>query len=152
MSATLSDPAYEKPEIHLSEADYDHIAALALRLESRNPELSALILDEIERARLWPIDRLPGDVVALGSEVEFFDDSNGTSRKVSLVLPHDADIEAGRVSVMTPVGAGLIGMAAGREIDWPCPDGRPRKLRIIRVRQPAAGTGNLPGNSTSKPV
>ena len=134
MSATLSDPASEKPEIHLSEADYDHIAALALRLESRNPALSALILDEIERARLWPNGRLPGDVVALGSEVEFFDDSNGTSRKVSLVLPHEADIEAGRVSVMTPVGAGTPRSKAPQASDRPRSDSRPLNVRINTSR------------------
>ena len=152
MSATLSGPASSKPEIHLSETDYDHIAGLALRLEHSNPSLSALILDEIERARLWPSEALPDGVVALGSEVEFFDDSNGTSRKVILVLPQEADIQAGRVSVITPVGAGLIGMAAGQEIDWPCPDGRPRKLRILRVRRPADNVGNPPTAPASKPV
>ena len=65
---------------------------------------------------------------------------------------HYADIQANRVSVITPVGAGLIGMAAGQEIDWPCPDGRPRKLRILRVRRPATGIGNSPADAASKPV
>jgi transcription elongation GreA/GreB family factor len=36
---------------------------------------------------------------------------------------------------MTPVGAGLIGMSVGREISWPCPDGRPRTLKILGVKQ-----------------
>jgi regulator of nucleoside diphosphate kinase len=52
-----------------------------------------------------------------------------------LVLPSDADIEAGRVSIMTPVGAGLIGMSVGNQINWPCPDGRPRVLKILEVKQ-----------------
>ncbi|HET9428134.1 MAG TPA: nucleoside diphosphate kinase regulator [Allosphingosinicella sp.] len=143
MSAT-PHPASPKPEIHLSETDYDHIAALALRLEHQNPSLSALILEEIERAHLWPSDQLPDNVVTLGSEVEFYDDSNGARRRVCLVLPHEADIHADRVSVMTPVGAGLIGMVAGQEIDWPCPDGRPRKLRIIRVDRPTVSEDQKP--------
>ena len=65
---------------------------------------------EIERAVITPPARLPGDVVALGSEVEFEDESSGARRRVRLVLPADADIESGMISILTPIGAGLIGM------------------------------------------
>jgi regulator of nucleoside diphosphate kinase len=126
-----------KPPLHITEADYDVIADLALRIEKRSPALSRLLLDEINRAKVHPPGKLPADVVGLGSEVEFLDASTGTRRRVRLVMPSDADIEAGRVSILTPVGAGLIGMSAGREIDWPCPDGRPRRLKILEVKQPA---------------
>ena len=124
-----------KPPIHLSETDYDVIADLALRMEQRTPELSKQILDEINRARIHGPGTLPANVVAIGSEVEFLDDSNGEKRRLRLVLPAEADIEAGRISVMTPVGAGLIGMSVGREISWPTPDGRPRVFRILEVNQ-----------------
>lgn len=124
-----------KPNIFVSEDDYDRISEMAMGLEHRNPQLAKLVLDEIDRARICSSERLPKDVVALGSTVEFLDDASGRSRRMTLVVPHDADVEAGRISVMTPVGAGLIGMRAGAEIDWPCPDGRPRKLKIIAVEQ-----------------
>jgi regulator of nucleoside diphosphate kinase len=124
-----------KPPIHLTDADYDVIADLALRMEQRLPELSKTILDEIDRARVHPAGKLPKDVVTLGSEVEFLDDTTATRRRVQLVLPGDANIEENRISVMTPVGAGLIGMSVGREISWPCPDGRPRILKILEVKQ-----------------
>ena len=39
------------------------------------------------------------------------------------------------MSILTPVGAGLIGMSVGREICWPCPDGRERTLKILEVKQ-----------------
>ena len=58
------------------------------------------------------------------------------SRSVQLVLPGEADIENGRISVLTPVGAGLIGLSPGQEIEWPDIEGRSRKLRILAVRQP----------------
>ncbi len=124
-----------KPPIHLSEADYDVIADLALTMEKRRPDLAKLILDEINRAKVHPDGSVPKDVVTLGSEVAFLDDSTGEERRLRLVLPQDADIEADRISVMTPVGAGLIGMSVGREISWPTPDGRPRILRILEVNQ-----------------
>ena len=135
MQKTQAKGSPRKPPIHISDSDYDVIADLALRMEQRSPQLSKTILDEIDRARVRPAANLPKDVVTLGSEVEFRDDITGTSRRVRLVLPHEADIGAGRISVMTPVGAGLIGMSVGREISWPCPDGRPRILKILEVKQ-----------------
>ena len=124
-----------KPPIHLSEADYDVIADLALAMQKRAPDLAQLILDEINRAKVHSAGSLPKDVVTLGSEVAFQDDSTGEERRLQLVLPQDADIGADRISIMTPVGAGLIGMSVGREISWPTPDGRPRILRILEVKQ-----------------
>lgn len=123
-----------QPAIHICSDDYDVIADLALRMEARAPELSQTILKEIDRAKVHDRAKLPKDVVSIGSKVTFVDDNNGTIRTVQLVLPGEADIEAGRVSVMTPVGAGLIGMSVGRTIDWPCPDGRPRTLKILEVK------------------
>ena len=125
--------ASKKPPIRISESDYDRIADLALQLEHRNPELSALILSETDRARVYADAKLPADVVSLGAEVEFLDDSNGTRRRVTLVLPGEADIAEGKISIVTPVGAGLIGLAIGQSIDWPCPDGRPRTFTITDV-------------------
>ena len=130
-----ADNGGAKPPIHMSTSDYDQIAEMALGLENSAPALAKLLFDEIDRAVIYPDGQLPADVVALGSEVEYEDQSTGAVRRVRLVLPHQADMEAGRVSILTPAGAGLIGMSVGRAIDWPCLDGRPRSLRILAVSQ-----------------
>ena len=123
----------EAPPIHITSVDYDLVAELAIRLEAHNPKLSALILNEIDRAHIHETsDSLP-DIVDIGSEVTFADGINGSKRTVTLVLPGQADIEKGRISVLTSVGAGLLGMRVGSTIEWPCPDGRPRTLTILRV-------------------
>nr|WP_294846953.1 nucleoside diphosphate kinase regulator [uncultured Sphingomonas sp.] len=124
-----------KPAIHLSETDYDVIANLALQMEARNPVLSRQILDEIDRAKIYAAAKLPKDVVSIGSEVTFADDSSGSTRTVRLVMPGEADIGAGQVSIMTPVGAGLIGMSIGREIEWPRAEGKVHALKILDVKQ-----------------
>jgi regulator of nucleoside diphosphate kinase len=135
VSATISSA--DRPPIHLIDADYDLIAGLALSIERRSPELSRMLLDEINRAEIHEPDDVPPDLVTLGSEVEFLDVDTGATRKVRLVLPAQADIDAGRVSILTPMGAGLIGLRKGQSIDWPRPDGRPRELRILDVCRPA---------------
>jgi regulator of nucleoside diphosphate kinase len=135
MATIEKNSGAKMPPIHMTDADYDRIADMALGIEKSAPILSKLLLDEIDRAVIHPAGALPEDVVALCSEVEFLDESTGTTRRVRLVLPSQADIEASRISIMTPVGAGLIGMSVGSEIDWPCPDGRPRVLKILAVSQ-----------------
>ena len=75
----------------------------------------------------------------MGATVEF-DDANGSSHSVKLVYPKDADISAGRISILTPVGAGLIGLREGQSILWPDREGHERELAIVRVRQEASAT------------
>lgn len=122
-----------RPPLNLIDAEADVLADLALRVEAAQPELAALLLGEIDRATLHPEGALPPHVVSMGRRVTFVDEGCSTRREVRLVYPHDADIGQGLVSVMTPVGAGLIGLAEGDVIDWPDREGYVRRLRIERV-------------------
>ena len=124
-----------KPPIHISETDYALIAGHAMRLEATAPEVARMLLDEIDRAEVHSRDELPQDVATLGSAVTFIDQSTGVQRRVQIVLPADANMERGALSIISQVGAGLVGLRAGQSIDWPYPDGRPRTLRIVDVRQ-----------------
>jgi regulator of nucleoside diphosphate kinase len=115
-----------------SEADV--LADLALAAAERSPKVSELLLDETSRAKFYTRERIPRDVVVMGATVEF-DDANGSTRSVKLVYPNDADISAGRISILTPVGAGLIGLREGQSILWPDREGHERELTIVRVKQ-----------------
>lgn len=136
MTTNMLDDPLSRPPLVISNADYDLIANLALSIEGRLPTLARQLLEEIDRAEIVPALDLPPNVVALGSEVEFEDESSGARRTVRLVTPGEADIEQGRISILTSVGAGLIGMAAGAQISWPRPDGTERRLRIVHVNRP----------------
>lgn len=125
-----------RPAIILGAGEAERLSALALRSEGAAPLASGLLLDEIERARICPDDRVPADVVRIGSHVEFVDEAHGEARTVRLVWPAEADIAEGRVSVMTPVGAGLIGLRPGQSILWPDRGGEKRALRIVAVTAP----------------
>ncbi len=122
------------PRIHLVEAEADRLYELAEGLSRGQPELSALLLKEIERAELHDdAADLPPGVISLGSRVAFVDETTGAEREVSLVYPQFADFEAGRLSVLTHVGAGLLGMSEGQRITWPDREGRAHKLRVLKV-------------------
>ncbi len=126
-----------RPPIHLLASESDLIADLALSAEHRHPVVAAMLLEEIERAELHEANDIPEGHVRLGSFVTFVDERSGQSRDVQLVLPVDANIAEGRVSILTPVGAALYGLAEGACINWPDLDGNERMIRILRVRQGA---------------
>lgn len=130
MAATTA-PA--RPKIILAESEAEALSTLATQMEASAPQAADLLLDEIERADVLPDTAMPAGVVRMGSTVEFLDEAHGSRRTVQLVYPADADIAAGRISVLTPVGAGLIGLSKGSEIRWPDRDGRERTLRILSV-------------------
>jgi regulator of nucleoside diphosphate kinase len=124
--------------IHVSRFEMDRLRALVEQhSEGRDAAAAERLAAELDRAVV--VDRLPADVVAIGSRVRFEDARTKTVRDAVLVYPSAADASAGRISVLAPVGAALLGLAVGDEIAWPLPDGREVRLRILHVESPAAG-------------
>jgi regulator of nucleoside diphosphate kinase len=78
---------------------------------------------------------MPADVVRIGSIIEFEVD-DGRRLKVQLVLPENADINAGRISILTPVGAALIGLSPSQAMEWSGNDGKERVLTVLAVSRP----------------
>lgn len=128
-------PSARKPRVHMIDTQADALTTLALAKENDLPEICEMLLDEINRASVHTAKKFPTDAVAMGSLVTYVDETTGAERSVTLVFPRDADISAGRVSILTPIGAGLIGMSKGASINWPDRDGKKRALTIIDVRQ-----------------
>lgn len=126
-----------RPPIHMIDEEAETLTDLALQLEQRLPQVSELLLREIERAKIYPRDRIGADVVTMYARVRFVDAANGRAQEYQLVYPKDADIAQGRISILTPVGAGLIGLRQGQSILWPDRDGHERELQIVAVVQQA---------------
>jgi regulator of nucleoside diphosphate kinase len=99
----------------------------------------AQLVSELERADVVGARDVPPDVVTMNSRVVFEDVDSGNASEVTIVLPHDADVQRGKVSVLAPVGTALLGLAEGNSIVWPFPDGSSRCLRVVAVTfQPEA--------------
>lgn len=129
--------AADRPPVHMIDIEAERIADLAVGIAERLPQVSALLLEETGRATVYSAIDIPPDVVVMHAIVEFSDEASGQSRIVQLVYPRDADIDAGRISILTPVGAGLIGLREGQSIFWPDRDGNERRLSIVKVSRPA---------------
>lgn len=123
------------PSIIIGQTDAERLTALADKIAPDQPTVADLLLGELDRAEIREDGRVPASTIAMNSLVEFVDEAHGTLRSVQLVYPRQADIAQNRISVLTPVGAGLIGLSEGQAILWPDRDGRQRRLRILSVRR-----------------
>jgi regulator of nucleoside diphosphate kinase len=122
-------------DIIVSASDHSRLTGLAQSSLDRLPEIAEALLVEMERARIAPSDRVLENVVRMGSTVTFRG-SDGEVKRVTLVYPGKADIAQGKVSIMTPVGAALIGLAQGQSVAWTSRDGRRLELEIVTVEPP----------------
>lgn len=120
--------------ITLSKNDFDRLLALVGHLKTGSAEL---LEEEISRASVVSDDTLLRDVVAMNSTVQFVDEETGSESTVTLVYPHDANIDAGKISILAPVGIALIGLRVDQRIQWPMPNGKNRSLRVVSVRSAA---------------
>jgi regulator of nucleoside diphosphate kinase len=114
--------------------DYERLHGIAMGAKHRRTTLAGQLLEEIERADLRPSAEVPLDVVAIGSDVTFYQNDSEQARTVRLVFPWDADSEQGWISVLTPLGAALLGLSIGQSIDWEI-GGRVTRLTVIGVNQ-----------------
>ena len=128
--------ASRRPPIHMIDNEAESLANLAIGNSERFPEASDLLLQEIDRAQVHAAGKIPAGIVTMNSTVEFADDAHEGGHTVQLVYPGQADIAAGKLSILTPVGAGLIGLAEGQSILWPGRNGSERVLTIRKVTQP----------------
>ena len=123
------------PDIVLSTDDHRKLTELAHAGINIASTVADDLLYELDRASILPPDQMPSEVIRMGSGVRYRS-SDGDERRVTLVFPVEADISFGRVSVMTPIGAALIGLRKGQSITWIARDGRKQVLTVLDVEPP----------------
>lgn len=110
------------------------LRACERELERRDPETgheagttAAVLRPILERAHVLPI----GERAVVGSRVRV-QYENGDSVRYELVAPTEVDAEAGRISFQSPIGAALLGVRAGDQVDVVTPAGA-RRLTVRSV-------------------
>ncbi|WP_158669713.1 nucleoside diphosphate kinase regulator [Bradyrhizobium guangdongense] len=122
------------PPIKIAEDESRRLNSLANSTMDLFPRVAQFLARELERATVTEENDLRG-VVRMGSKVTYRDDETGASRKIVLVYPHEANIELSRISILTPVGAALIGLSVGQSIEFETPDKRTRGLTVLSVSE-----------------
>lgn len=122
--------AAQPPPVYVSEPEYEQLLNLACASAGRGADI---LSHELARAIVVRPDEPVGAFVRLHSVVEYTDALTGKTRRVQVVPPEEADIDQGKLSVLTPVGASLIGLRSGAAIGMTTDDGRPHVLEIRAV-------------------
>lgn len=128
----LSQPSSppRSPAVYMTRSDYEQLSPRADALD--HTAVGQSLQTELDRAIMAP-DRSTRTFVKLGSTVAYEDLSTGAVRRLKLCLPEHASLDENRLSVLTPVGAALIGASAGQIFDYLLADGRTRRLRVLEV-------------------
>lgn len=131
------------PPIFVPATDYDRLVSLAESAVRHQRDAAEFLLRELERASTVA-PPVPKRVVVMGSHVQFHDGSAASAQDAQLVYPVDANSEEKRISVLTPVGAALLGLSEGQTMPWRTRDGREKTLTVLKVGDGGSRLDRMP--------
>ena len=114
----------------LTKIDHVRLSRLAARMGA---EASPPVQELLDESQLVPSPAIPASVVTMNSRVLLQRDPAQPPSSVTLCYPTDADAARGFISVLSPLGASLLGLEAGDVARWQTPDGEERSARVIQV-------------------
>ncbi len=95
----------------------------ARRIQAKTISRIRFLQKVLEHSRVIDPDVLPKDRVCLLSRVEFTNLSTQTRMEFEIVSPHEMDLEAGKISLKSPIGAALMGRKVGETVEARVPSG-----------------------------
>ncbi|PMR67907.1 nucleoside diphosphate kinase regulator [Halomonas heilongjiangensis] len=122
-----------RPPIIINRLDAERLQRLIDEAGEKDLAVAELLEEELERGEVLDPEDIPEDVVSMNSRVQFTDLTRNRQMIRTLVYPHALAGTEDGISVMAPVGAGLIGLRIGDIIDWPLPGGGEIRLRIDAI-------------------
>lgn len=143
----------ERPLIWITTDDFRALRLLAHQYHRGAPEICEFLMGEINRAIVCAPDWIPDDVVTMNSRVAFRASDETAAETRMLVFPDRYDPAGHAISVLTPLGAALIGLAAGSGIDYRDRQGDKLSVRVERVvYQPEAARRSLGAHEGASPA
>ena len=100
----------------------------ARRMQAKTISRIRFLQKILDNSRVIDPDALPKDRVSLLSRVEFTNLTTNTRMTFQIVSPHEMDLEAGKISLKSPIGAALMGKKIGEIAEAQVPSG------ILRLR------------------
>jgi len=88
--------------------------------------------EELGRAIIVESKNIPPDVITMRSTAALADTETGEKMIYTLVFPADADLSLGRISILEPIGADMLGYHVGDTFECDTPNGK-RRIHIERI-------------------
>ena len=107
----------------------------ARRIQGKTISRIRFLQKILEHSRVIDTGFLPKDRVSLLSRVEFTNLSTKARMTFEIVSPHEMDLEAGKISLKSPIGAALMGKKVGETVQAQVPSGT-LHLRIEKITPP----------------
>lgn len=114
-------------ECLLTELDHARLSKL------QDAARGSVLADLLAEADLVPSPSVPADVVTMYSQVLVRDHASDAVRKLTLCYPGDAEPDAGFISVLSPMGAALIGRRVGDRMRSPLPTGQALEMTLEAI-------------------
>jgi regulator of nucleoside diphosphate kinase len=137
-----------KEQLLITEQDFDRLEMLlrttspATRRSGAPANDGCALAEGLRHGRVVPSTKVAREVVTMNSRVRLRDLQSDDVYTFTLVYPADADVQAGKVSVLAPLGSALLGARAGHEVTWESPAG-PRRAKIVRVLYQPEAAGHF---------
>ncbi len=122
-------------KIQILQSDYDELRQFLSEYHPENAEAKACcesLTGELDRAEIKAASDLPADVITLGRRATLTELKTGDSLEYTVVMPEDANVAEGRISILAPLGTAMLGFRTGDEFEWTMPGGV-MKLRVKDV-------------------
>ncbi|ODU10006.1 MAG: transcription elongation factor GreAB [Rubrivivax sp. SCN 71-131] len=128
----------------LTELDHVRITSLLRSTGGapRRAKSGSPIGELLDSSAIVPSRQVPTDVVTMRSQVMIDDPQTGMERKITLCYPADSVPGTGMVSVLSPVGASLLGLRVGDVARWQTPDGLEKSATLQAIVFQPEASGN----------
>ena len=120
----------------------EELIAVAEEFSDHGREDLRALAGELTRATVVSPEEVPQDVVTMNSKVVLRDVDTSAEMTYSLVFPKNADVDAGAISILAPVGTAILGYREGDVIEWPVPSGM-RRIRIEEILYQPEAAGDF---------
>mgnify|MGYP003648224900 FL=1 len=131
MTKTGKKPA-RRPRILITGQDLKILGSMVGNASSGTAAI-LLLEEELDRAVVVKDSYSAQPFCRIGSWVTYENLTTGQVRNIQIVLPAEADIDQQKVSILSLVGASLLGLVADAEFDWTDDSGRPHRLKVLHV-------------------
>jgi regulator of nucleoside diphosphate kinase len=131
--------------IHITTRDQQRLENLLSRTAASGARQQGdwkALAEELRRAVIVPPDEVPADVITMNSRADLVDLDTGETLTFTLVFPQDAWLEEDKISVLAPIGAGMLGYRVGDEFEWNVPQGV-RRMKVAKVHYQPEAAGHV---------